>query len=91
MAGSIHLLKITVVITSKNVRLKRNKIWNVMEIDWKEVNGNKINLPKSVTIKVRHQFKIRSLNKREHLLFHIMLKQGFTGFTLTSDHMQETA
>ena len=88
MAGSIHLLKNTGIITSKNVRLKRNKIWDIMEIEWKEdnvtLNGNKINLPKSVTIKFRENFKIRCLVKREPLLFHIMLKQGFTLFTLAS-------
>ena len=41
-----------------------------MEVDWKEVsmtfNGNKINLPKSVTLKLRDKFKIRHLMKREH-------------------------
>ena len=82
MAGSIHLLNITGTLTSENVKLKRNKIWDVIEINWKEVNvtlnGNKINLPKSVTIKFRDKFKIRCLVKREPLLFHIMLKQGFT-------------
>ena len=54
-AGSIHLFKIAGTLTSENVKLKRNRIWDIMEIDWKEVNmtlnGNKINLPKSVTIK----------------------------------------
>ena len=45
-------------------------------------NGNRINLPKSVTIKFRDKFKIRYMMKREPLLFHIMLKQGFTWFTL---------
>ena len=38
MAGSIHLFKITGTLSSKNVNLKRNKIWDLMEIDWKEVN-----------------------------------------------------
>ena len=49
-AGSIHLFKITGTLTSENVKLKRNKIWDMIEIDWKEVtmtfNRNKINLPK---------------------------------------------
>ena len=56
MARSIHLFKITGTLTSENVKLKRNKIWDIMEKDLKEVsvtlNGNKINLPKSVTIKI---------------------------------------
>ena len=55
MVGSIYLFKITGMLTPKNVKLKWNLIWNVIELDWKEVNvtlnGNNINLPKSVTIK----------------------------------------
>ena len=47
-----------------------------MEIDWKEVNvtlnENKINLPKSITIKFRDKFKITHLVKKEPLVFHIM-------------------
>ena len=54
MAGSIHLFTITRALTSKNVQLKRNKGWDIIEIDWKEfnmtLNGNRINLPTSVTI-----------------------------------------
>ena len=36
-------------------------------------NGNKINLPKSVTIKFRDKFVIGCIVKREPLLFHVML------------------
>ena len=50
MAGSIHLFKIMGTLTPENVKLKWNLIWNMIELDWKEVNmtlnGNKINLPK---------------------------------------------
>ena len=48
-------------------------------------NGNKINLPKSVTIKFRDKFKIRHMMKREPLLYQIMLRQGFNWFTLASN------
>ena len=37
-------------------------------------NGNKINLPKSVTIKFTDKFKTRHMMKREPSLFHIMLR-----------------
>ena len=81
-AGSIHLFKITETLTSTNVKLKRNRIWDIIEIDWKEVNvilnGNKINLTKTVTLKFQDKFKTRYLVRREPLLFCIMLKQGFT-------------
>ena len=94
MAGSIHLFKILGMLTPENGKLKRNIIWDIIELDWKEVsmtlNGNEINLPKSVTIKCRDKFKIRCIVKREPLLFHIMLKKGLTWFTLASNHPQET-
>ena len=54
MAGSIPLFKIMGILSSENVKLKPNLIWDIIELDWQEVNvtlnGNKINLPKSVTI-----------------------------------------
>ena len=54
-AGSICLFKITGILTQDKVKLKKYFIWDILEIDWKEVkvmfNGNVINLPKSVTIK----------------------------------------
>ena len=52
------------------------------------LNGNGINLPKSVTIKFRDKFKSRYIVRREHLLFHIMLKQDLTWFTLASNNHQ---
>ena len=48
-------------------------------------NGNKINLPKSVTIRFRAKFKIRQMIKREPLLFHIMLRQSLNWFILASN------
>ena len=65
MAGNIHLFKITGKLVTKNVNSKQNLIWNVIEIDWKEVsmtlNRNKINLPNSVMVKFQDNFKIRCI------------------------------
>ena len=62
MAGSIHMFKITGVLKPENVKLKQNYIWDVIEIDRKEVimtfNSNKINLPKSITINFRENSKL---------------------------------
>ena len=67
MAGSIHLFKITGKLTPEHIKLKRNILWDVIELDWKEVsmtlNGNKINLPASVIIPLRDKFKIRCIVK----------------------------
>ena len=52
--------------------------------------GNKIDLPKVVVIiKLQDKIKVSRLMNREHLLFHLMLKQGITWFTLTTE-TQET-
>ena len=58
-------------LTLGSVTLKRNWIWDVLEIDWKEVsvplNGNKINLPTSVAIPFTDKFEIRRLANKEPL------------------------
>ena len=50
------------------MKLKTNILLDVIELDWKEVNvtfnGNKINLPTSVTIMLIDKFKIRCIVKR---------------------------
>ena len=84
---SIHLfhscfIKLVGNLTSENVTLKRNLIWDLLELDWKEVSmtlhGNKINLPTSVIIIFRDKLKIRWLVSSKPLLLHIMLKQSMT-------------
>ena len=95
MAGSIHLFKITGMLTPENVKLKTNTLLDIIELDWEEVNvtlnGNKINLPTPVTIRFKDKFKIRCIVKRKPLFFHIMLKEGMTWFTMVSNNPPETA
>ena len=81
------------MLNSENVKSNQNYIWDTSEIDWEEVNvtfnGNKVNLPRLVMIKLRDKFNIRHVMKKEPLPSHIMLKQGITWFTLASN-TQET-
>ena len=55
IVGSIHLFKITGILTPERIKLNKHYIWDILEVDWKDVkvtfNGKVINLPKSVTIK----------------------------------------
>ena len=92
-AGSIHLFKITGTLKAENIKLNKNYIRDMLEIDWKEVtvtfNDNKANLPKVVMIKLQDKIKIRCLMKKEPLLFHLILKQGIMWFTLATE-TQET-
>ena len=94
-AGSIHLFKITGKLIHEHFKLKRNILWDVIELDWKEVsmtlNGSKINLPTSVIILLRDKFKIRCIVKWEPWLFHIIVKQGITCFPLVTNVSPRTA
>ena len=93
-AGSIHLFKIMGKLTSEQITMKRKLLWDIIEIDWKEVNmtlnGKKGHLPKSVIIPLRDKFKIRCIIRREPLLLHIMLRQGMTSFSLENNREDNT-
>ena len=92
-AGSIHLFKVIGMVKAENIKVNKNYLIDTLEIDWKEVTGtfnnNKINLPKIVVIKPQDKIKVRRLTNRKPLLFHLMLKQGITWFTLVTE-AQET-
>ena len=91
VAGSIHLFKVMGRLMADCIM--RNWIWDILQIDWKEVsvtlNRNKINLPTSVIIPSRDKFRIRQLVSKEPLLLHVMLKQGKTWFSLDSTNREE--
>ena len=76
-AGSIHLFKIMGTLKAKNIKLIKNYLWDTLEIDWKEVtvtfNGDKIDLPKVIIIKLQDKIKVRQLMNSKPLLFHLVL------------------
>ena len=88
-AGSIHLFKIRGMLKPEDIKLNKNYLWDMMEIDWKEVtvtfNDNKINMPRIVVVRLRDKIKVRRLMNREPLLFHVMIKQEITWFTLETE------
>ena len=62
--SSIHFFKITGMLKAENIKFnKKICLWDTLEIDWKEVtmtfNGNKIDLPRVVIIKLQDKFKVR--------------------------------
>ena len=86
--GSIHLFKLNRSVTKENITLRKNTIWDIIEVDWRPVmitlNGNVVNLPGSVIIPFRNKFKIRWIMKSRPLLLHIVLKQGQTWYPLSN-------
>ena len=89
VAGSIHLFRIKRRLKPENVKLKKNLIWDVLEIDWSDVsitlNDNEIHLPRSVIIPFRERYRARKFLRKHLLLFYIMLKQGKTWFSLVPE------
>ena len=65
IAGSFHLFRIKGRLNLENVKLKKNWIWDVLEIDWSNVsltlNDNKIDLPSSVIIPFKERYRARRL------------------------------
>ena len=85
-SGSLHLFKITGTLTSEDIKLNRNDLWDTLEIHWDKIklvfNSNEIKLPKLVTIKMQDKIRVRRMMSRETQNFHIMVKQGMTWYNL---------
>ena len=86
IARNVHLFKLTGTLLLENINSKRNWIWDVLEIDWRDVhvtlNGKEINLPISIIITLVDKLKVRWLFKKNPLHLYIMLKQRKSWFNL---------
>ena len=89
VARNIHLLRIRGRLNPENVKIKKNWIWDVLEIDWSDVsitlNDNEIDLPRSVIIPFKERYRARRLLRKHLLLFYVMLKQGKRWFSLVPE------
>ena len=85
-SGSLHLFKITGTLTSEDIKLNRNYLWDTLEINWDKIklefNSNEIKLPKLVMIKIQDKIRFRRMMSRGMQNFHIMVKQGMTWYNL---------
>ena len=77
-AGSIYLFQIIGTSKAKNTKVIKNYLWDILEIDWKEVtvtfNSDKIDLPRAIIIKLQDRIKVRPLMNREPLLFQLKIR-----------------
>ena len=66
---SLHLFKITGTLTSEDIKLNRNYLWDTLEINWDKIklvfNSNELNLPKLITIKTKDRIRVRRMMSRE--------------------------
>ena len=55
-SGSLHLFKIKGMLKPEDIKLNRNYLWDALEINWNGIklsfNGNEIDLPKKIMIKM---------------------------------------
>ena len=90
IVGNVHLFKLTGIINLDKLILKKNWIWDVLEIDWTDthitLNDKEINLPISLVILLTYKIRTRKLfNKRNSLHVYIMLTQRISWYNQEND------
>ena len=88
-SGGIHLFKIKGTLKPGNIKLNRNNLWDMLEINWNEImltfNDNKIDLPKIITVKMQDKIRVRRMINKELINFHMMIRQGITWYNLETE------
>ena len=87
IVGNVHLFKLTGALLSDDVTLKKNWIWDILEVNWNNVhatlNEREINLPMPLVIPIAYKIRTRQLFKKgDSLHLYIMLKQRESQFNL---------
>ena len=90
IAKNTHLFKLTGELSLDNITLRKNWIWDVLEIQWNDIhiilNDKDIHLPTTLVIPLIHKLKVRKLFSRRDLLHvYIMLKQRKSWYNLECD------
>ena len=90
LAGNTHLFKLTGELSLENITLKKNWIWDVLEIKWGNIcivlNNKEVHLPTTLLVPFIHKLKVRKLfGKRDLLHVYIMLKQRKSWYNLESE------
>ena len=89
-AGNVHLFKFSGVLATENFILKKNRIWDVLEINWNNthvtLNDKEISLPGTLTIPLVYKLGVRKLpTERNSLHLYIMLKHRKSWYNLESE------
>ena len=90
LARNEHLFKLTGELSLDNVTLKKNWIWDILEVSWNNVcitlSDKEINLPVTLIIPLAYELNVRKLfNERSSLHVYIMLKQRKSWYNLEND------
>ena len=84
ISGSPHLFKIKGTLKLDDIRLKKNYLWDMLEINWDKIklshNSNEIELLQIIMIKMQDKIRVRRMVSKEAQNMHIMIKQGITWY-----------
>ena len=89
-AGNVHLFKLSGALAIENSTLKKNWIWDVLEVNWNNthvtLNDKEISLPGTLTIPLAYKLKVRKLLTGRNLLHvYIMLKHRKSWYNLENE------
>ena len=88
-SDSIHLFKIKGTFKPGDIKLNRDYLWDMLEINWNinilTFNDNKIDLPIIITMKMQDKIRVRRMINKEPLNFHMMIRQGITWYNLETE------
>ena len=90
LAGNTHLFKLIGELSLENITLKKNWIWDVLEIKWGNIcivlNNKEIHLPTMLLVPFTYKLKVKKLfGKRDLMHMYIMLKQRKSWYNLESE------
>ena len=90
LARDTHLFQLTGEISLDNVTLKKNWIWDVLEIKWRNfcivLNGKEVHLSTTLLVPLIHKLKVRKLfGKRDLMYVYITLKLRKSWYNLESE------
>ena len=86
-AGNVHLFKLSGALTVEKFTLRKNWIWDVLEINWDNscvtLNESEINLPGTLTIPLIYKLKVRKLfMEKSSMHMYMMLKHRKSWYNL---------
>jgi hypothetical protein len=78
--GLPHLFRITQTLTSAQVTLRKNCMWDALHLDWGQAavftSDQKLSLPTDLTVPLWDKVRVRDIMSQEEFHPHFMIKQG---------------
>ena len=92
-ARNVHLFKLSGALAVKKFTMRKNWIWDVLEINWDNtcvtLNEREINLPGTLTIPLVYKLKVRKLfMERNSMHMYIRLKHRKSWYNLETNRIK---